>query len=123
MNMLSFYNQLKKKASVAEWSIATDCKSVDESLRWFKSNPAHTFVTIFLFTFFVLFSAITVNVSAQFPYNLDLDNSGENAMFETENVDNPNFTLFFMHLLRIQVIVHEIAYLLVHKMILIQMIL
>lgn len=28
-------------ASVAEWSIAGDCKSPGLSLRWFKSNPAH----------------------------------------------------------------------------------
>ena len=95
MNMLSFYNQLKKKASVAEWSIATDCKSVDESLRWFKSNPAHTFTAVFLLTFFALFSAITVNVSAQFAYSLELDGSRENAIFETENADNPDFTFFY----------------------------
>ena len=95
MNMLSFYNQLKKKASVAEWSIATDCKSVDESLRWFKSNPAHTFIAVFLLTFFALFSAITVNVSAQFAYSLELDDSRENAVFETENADNPDYTFFY----------------------------
>ena len=28
-------------ASVAEWSIASDCKSDGFILRWFKSNPAH----------------------------------------------------------------------------------
>ena len=95
MNMLSFYNQLKKKASVAEWSIATDCKSVDESLRWFKSNPAHTFITVFLFTFFALFSAITVNVYAQFAYSLELDSDRKNATFTTENADNPDFTFFY----------------------------
>ena len=26
---------------MAEWSMATDCKSVGESLRWFKSNFHH----------------------------------------------------------------------------------
>jgi hypothetical protein len=29
-------------ASVVEWSITTDCKSVGFGLRWFESNPAHT---------------------------------------------------------------------------------
>ena len=28
---------------MAEWSKATDCKSVGESLRWFKSNSYHHF--------------------------------------------------------------------------------
>jgi hypothetical protein len=28
-------------ASVVEWSITTDCKSVGFGLRWFESNPAH----------------------------------------------------------------------------------
>ena len=28
---------------MAEWSMATDCKSVGESLRWFKSNFHHHF--------------------------------------------------------------------------------
>lgn len=26
---------------VAEWLMAADCKSADESLRWFESSPAH----------------------------------------------------------------------------------
>ena len=29
-------------ASVVEWSITTDCKSVGLGLRWFESNLAHT---------------------------------------------------------------------------------
>jgi nicotinic acid phosphoribosyltransferase len=32
---------LGRIASVAEWSIATDCKSVDFGLRRFESFPAH----------------------------------------------------------------------------------
>jgi hypothetical protein len=30
-------------ASVVEWSITTDCKSVGFGLRWFESSPAHAF--------------------------------------------------------------------------------
>jgi hypothetical protein len=30
---------------MAEWSKATDCKSVGESLRWFKSNSYHHFLS------------------------------------------------------------------------------
>ncbi len=56
-------------ASVVEWSITTDCKSVAFELRWFKSNPTHHmdtkskkyirafyfFISILLIGFFILF--------------------------------------------------------------------
>ena len=38
--MAQFFD-LNDIGSVAEWSKATDCKSVGGSLRWFKSIPAH----------------------------------------------------------------------------------
>ena len=31
----------RNHGQVAEWLMAADCKSADESLRWFESSPVH----------------------------------------------------------------------------------
>lgn len=40
-NSLSSLEEQLIFASVVEWSITTDCKSVGLCLRWFESSPAH----------------------------------------------------------------------------------
>ncbi len=93
--MLLFYKQFKKKASVAEWSIATDCKSVDESLRWFKSNPAHTLINIFVTGLVVFFCFAITNVFAADSYDLYLKDTGRSAIFTSPNSDNLEYTFSY----------------------------